>query len=237
MYLDYKQSIEMAQSLVSKNLSKKDDLEIAVFPTALVMKEVIEILKSTNVKTGTQDAGHPSRGAYTGMISAEMYKDVGCVYALAGHSERRHLFGETNKDVRVKIESYLDAGLKSVICIGETQRDRDNDKTRYRLQKQIMRAFDGLNFGEGQILVAYEPVWAIGTGNACLPVDAVDRINFIKSEIAKYSQNFVPVLYGGSVDEDNMLSYFSLDSIDGVLIGSASAKISSFGNIIKSVLK
>lgn len=235
MYLDYKQSVELANSLVQENF-ENENVELAVFPTALAMKDVTDILQG-HFQTGSQDAGHPSKGAYTGMISAEMYKEIGCEYALAGHSERRHLFGETNKDVRAKVESYLDAGLKPVICIGETKKDRDSDKTRYRLAKQIMRAFEGLSFDEGQVLVAYEPVWAIGTGNACLPADATDRIDFIKSEIAKYSQNFVPVLYGGSVDEDNVLSYFSLGSIDGALIGSASTKISSFGNIIKSVLK
>ena len=236
MYLDYKQSVELANSLVLENL-KNENVEIAVFPTALAMKEVTDILQNTNFKTGAQDAGHPSRGAYTGLISAEMFKEVGCTYALAGHSERRHIFGETNKDVRAKIESYLDAGLKPVICIGETEQDKDNDKAIYRLSKQILRAFEGLNFEEGQILVAYEPVWAIGTGNACLPADAVDRIFFIKSEIAKYSQNYVPVLYGGSVNNDNMLSYLTLETIDGILIGSASTKLPEFTNIIKSVLK
>jgi len=236
MYLNFEESVNLANFLFTEKLDDSG-IELAVFPTALEMKDINNILKSTSIKTGAQDAGHPSKGAYTGMISAEMYKEIGCEYALAGHSERRHLFGETNKDVRAKVESYLDAGLKPVICIGETKKDRDSDKTRYRLAKQIMRAFEGLSFDEGQVLVAYEPVWAIGTGNACLPADATDRIDFIKSEIAKYSQNFVPVLYGGSVDEDNVLSYFSLGSIDGALIGSASTKISSFGNIIKSVLK
>ena len=235
MYLDYNQSVELANSLVKENF-KNENFEIAVFPTALVMKEVADILQE-NFKTGAQDAGHPSKGAYTGMISDEMYKNIGCTYALAGHSERRHIFGETNKDVRAKIESYLDVGLKPVVCIGETEQDRNNDKARYRLAKQILRAFEGLNFAQGQILVAYEPVWAIGTGNACLPADAIDRIDFIKSEIAKYSKNIVPVLYGGSVDENNVLSYFSEDLIDGVLIGGASAKLDSFTSIIKNVLK
>ncbi|EKE07376.1 MAG: hypothetical protein ACD_18C00106G0002 [uncultured bacterium] len=236
MYLDYKQSVDLANSLVKENL-KNENVEIAVFPTALTMKDVTDILQNTNFKTGAQDAGHPSHGAYTGMISAEMYKNIGCTYALAGHSERRHIFGETNKDVRAKIESYLDAGLKTVVCIGETEQDRNNDKARYRLAKQILRAFEGLNFAQGQILVAYEPVWAIGTGNACLPADAIDRIDFIKLEIAKYSQNMVPVLYGGSVDENNVLSYFSEDIIDGVLVGGASAKLDNFTDIIKNVLK
>lgn len=236
MYLDYNQSVELAQSLAVENFAN-DKVELCVFPTALASQKVTEILRESTIKTGAQDAGHPSYGAYTGLISAEMYKSVGCIYALAGHSERRHIFGETNRDVRAKVESYLGAGLKPVICIGETTQDRDNDKARYRLQKQILRAFDGLDFKEGQVIVAYEPVWAIGTGEACLPTDAIDRINFIKSEIAKYSQNFVPVLYGGSVDENNVLSYFSTSGIDGVLIGSASAKLTSFGNIIKNVLK
>jgi len=236
MYLNFEESVKLANSLVVEKIDNSE-IEVVVFPTALAMQKVTEVLVKTKIKTGAQDAGHPSKGAYTGMISAEVYKDVGCVYALAGHSERRHVFGETNKDVRAKVESYLETGLKPVICIGETQQDVDNDKTKYRLAKQIMRAFDGLTFEEGQVLVAYEPVWAIGTGNACLPVDATDRIDFIKSEIAKYSKNFVPVLYGGSVDEDNVLSYFSLDRVDGVLIGGASAKIPSFANIIKSVLK
>ena len=235
MYLDYKQSVELANSLVQENF-ENENVELAVFPTALAMKDVTDILQG-HFQTGSQDAGHPSKGAYTGMISAEMFKEVGCTYALAGHSERRHIFGETNKDVRAKIESYLDAGLKPVICIGETEQDKDNDKARYRLSKQILRAFEGLDFEDGQILVAYEPVWAIGTGNACLPADAVDRIVFIKSEIAKYSKISVPVLYGGSVNNDNVLSYLTLETIDGILIGSASTKLPEFTNIIKSVLK
>lgn len=235
MYLDYTQSVDLAKSLVQENFAN-DDVEVAVFPTALAMKDVTDILQK-KIKTGAQDAGHPSRGAYTGLISAEMYKDIGCEYVLAGHSERRHIFGETNSDVRKKIESYLDAGLKVVLCIGETEKDMNEDKTQYRLAKQIMRAFENLSFQEGQIMVAYEPVWAIGTGHACLPSDAEDRIGFIKLEIAKYSQNSVPVLYGGSVDENNVLSYFTVDVIDGALIGGASTKFSSFSNIIKSVCK
>ena len=153
---------------------------------------------------------------------------------MVGHSERRYVFGESDDDVRKKIESCLDAGLIPVICIGETGEDRDDNKREYRLKKQIMKAFENLDLGGREVIVAYEPVWAIGTGNACNPDDADDIHGWIKIEVGQYVSNNIPVIYGGSVDAKNVVSYLSREMVDGVLPGSASTKFETFLPLIRA---
>lgn len=156
---------------------------------------------------------------------------------LAGHSERRHIFGESDADVRKKIDACLDAGLVPVICIGETKQEKENGKREYRLKKQLMIAFEGLELSaKRRAMIAYEPVWAIGTGDACAPADADDIHGWIRMELKKYTGTTVPILYGGSVDEKNMNEYLSLPTVDGLLIGSASARKTSLSAILRAAV-
>lgn len=232
MYLDYNESVALAETLSKENF---DDgkVKLAVFPTALANKAVSEKLQGSQFATGAQDVAHVPKGAYTGAVSAHMFKDVGCKYALAGHSERRHIFNETDDDVRKKIEACLDAGLIPVVCIGETKEELAAGKREYRLKKQIMKAFADLNLNGSELIVAYEPVWAIGTGTACLPADADDIHGWIKQELKQYFEQEIPVLYGGSVNPENVVSYLALETVDGVLVGGASTKKDSWVVIIR----
>lgn len=234
MYLNHEESVAFAEKLKKEKLKDKN-IEIAVFPTALAMLGVEKVLKKSGVSFGAQNCAWVPKGAYTGAISALMFKEAGCKYALVGHSERRHVFGESNDDVRKKLEAVIDIGLIPVLCIGETKEDKDNNKTSYRLERQLMDALQGLSVKGDEIIVAYEPVWAIGTNNPCLPADADDIHGFIKQELKKYIKEDVAVLYGGSVTADNVASYTKLETIDGVLVGGASVKKDTFMPLVKAV--
>ncbi|MBD3311581.1 MAG: triose-phosphate isomerase [Candidatus Magasanikbacteria bacterium] len=230
MYLNYEESVNLAKQI--KSLDTEDNL--IIFPSALAFKEIV----SMGFETGAQNVSWAPQGAYTGALSAFLYKEVGAKYALVGHSERRYIFGENNEDVRKKVESCFDVGLTPVVCIGETKEDKDESKTQYRIKKQIMKVFDNLDIGNNKIIIAYEPVWAIshgGEGQPCTPADAEDVMGLIKREILEYTDNEIPILYGGSVDEKNVLSYVALEDCSGVLVGSASTKIDSFTEIIKEL--
>lgn len=233
MYLDYAETAIEAQQLVKENVAS-ERVGIAVFPLSLAAVDVVKTLHSSNIGVGAQNVAWVPKGAYTGAVSALMYKDIGCDYALIGHSERRHIFHETDEAVRQKFEAALDAGLIPVLCVGETKEDREAGKQEYRVKKQLMKVFDGLALPASvQFLVAYEPVWAIGTGNPCDSVEAAHMHTVIKQELAKYTSVSVPVLYGGSVDEKNVVSYVSLDPIDGVLVGKASIKADSLVHLAR----
>ena len=192
-------------------------------------------VENTEFAVGAQDVAWVDKGAYTGAVSAQMFADVGCNYALVGHSERRHIFGETNDDVRKKIEACLTANLIPVVCIGETEVDLQENKRDYRLKKQLLKAFENLELNGGKVVVAYEPVWAIGTGKACNPVDAESIHSWIKLELKQYFDHEIPVLYGGSVNAQNVVSYVEQEDIDGVLVGGASTKLDIFFDVIKAV--
>lgn len=234
MYLNNDESVTFAKEFKKEKLKDKN-IEIAIFPTALAMISVQKVLKKNGVEFGAQNCAWAPKGAYTGAISALMFKEAGCKYALVGHSERRHVFGNSNEDVRKKLEAVVSAGLIPVLCIGETKEDKDNDKTKYRLKKQIMEALGGLNVSGNRIIIAYEPVWAIGANNPCHPSDADDIHGFIKEELKKYIKEDVAVLYGGSVNADNVAAYVKLETVDGVLVGGASIKIGAFAPLVKAV--
>lgn len=232
MYLDLNESKILTEELVKEKFDDKN-VSVAIFPSALALSKVEEITRESKIAIGAQDVYWTSKGAYTGAVSALMYKTVGCKYALVGHSERRHLFGETDEDVRKKIEACLDAGLTPVVCVGETKEEKDEGKRQYRLKKQLMKAFGGLKINGGSVMVAYEPVWAIGTGDPCNPVDADDVHGWIKGELKQYFDKEIPVLYGGSVNEKNAKDYIVFDTIDGLLVGGASTKLESLKALIK----
>ncbi|HRH23119.1 MAG TPA: triose-phosphate isomerase [Candidatus Magasanikbacteria bacterium] len=232
MYLDHAESIDLAER-IKDTITVPGDSVCTVFPNTLAFAHVQEILKDTSVSVGAQNVSWVPKGAYTGATSAELFQHVGANYALVGHSERRYIFGETDDAIRKKMEACLDAKITPVVCIGETKEDRSDMKAEYRVKKQIMKLFDGLSTTE-QIIVAYEPVWAIGTGDACDNAEAERMITLIKNEIHSYFKAIVPVLYGGSVDEKNAASYLSYGIIDGVLVGSASTDAMRLKKIIES---
>lgn len=234
MYLDFDESNILANALLQE---KFDDTKVnlAIFPSTLSNREVNMAMQDSEFFVGAQNVSWVEKGAYTGAVSPQMFKDVGCKYALVGHSERRHIFGETNDVVRKKIEACLEVGVVPVVCIGETEDDKKENKRQYRLKKQLMKAFEGLELDGREIIVAYEPVWAIGTGDACLSDDADDVHGWIKNELKQYTDAKISLLYGGSVNAENVVSYVSRETIDGVLVGGASAKLDSFVSLVRKV--
>ena len=232
MYLDSDEASLLVGKLKSINFNK-NKLSIAVFPNTISFIKTLE-LKEVGVSVGAQNVAWTPKGAYTGATSADIFASAGATYALVGHSERRHIFGETNEDVRNKLEACIDAGIIPVLCIGESEEDLADDKREYRLKKQLMKALAGLKIEEGKMMIAYEPVWAIGSGKPCSPEEADLVHKLIKSELVNYTDTKVPLLYGGSANESNVVSYLSYDDIDGVLSGGASTNFESFASIIKN---
>ena len=232
MYLDLNESKALAEAMVGESFDS-EKVSVAIFPSALALSRVEEITRESKISVGAQDVYWTPKGAYTGAVSALMYKSAGCKYALVGHSERRHVFGETDEDARKKIEACLDAGLTPVVCIGETKEEKDEGKRQYRLKKQLMKAFEGLKINGGSVMVAYEPVWAIGTGDPCNPADADDVHGWIKGELKQYFDKEISVLYGGSVNETNAKDYVVYETIDGLLVGGASTKLESLKALIR----
>lgn len=233
MYVGLEESRALAAELAGMPFDKSA-MAVAVFPTALSFSSVRGELNGSEVKMGAQNVAWTPSGAYTGALSAVLFAEAGAEYALVGHSERRHVFGETETAVHNKLVACLDAGLIPVLCIGETREDREEDKRSYRLQKQLKTALEGVDI-QGPCMVSYEPVWAIGTGDACLPSDAEDVIGFIKMELRLYTQTDIPVLYGGSVNPGNVANYMHCQSIAGVLVGGASAKADSLAALVAHV--
>lgn len=237
MYLDYDESNILANALANeaKDFSKK--IKMVIFPSALVLYPVNQVLNDVDIQTGAQNTYWVDKGGYTGEISAQMYKSAGCNYALVGHSERRHLFHETNHEVRQKIEAVLAADLTPVLCVGETLEEREKNQTEEVVEAQIRAAFQNLAWPEDrELVVAYEPVWAIGTGEACDPDEAEKMHNLICKLMSGLIPEVKPiVLYGGSVRPENVSEYIKKQNIDGVLVGGASAKLDSWLSIINRV--
>ncbi len=213
---------------IKKNAKHEDNLIVCV--PSVMIKSFADVSKKVAF-TGAQNFYYESKGAFTGEISASMVKSAGASYVLVGHSERRQIFAESNNLCNKKLKSALQNGLKVIFCIGETL----EEKTKYKsvLKKEILEGFEGVT-DFSNIIIAYEPVWAIGTGKVATISDIVKAHLYIKS---LFKENFgveMPVLYGGSVKPSNSKEILALDEVDGVLIGGASLKAEDFVAIAKS---
>ena len=194
-------------------------------------------VQGTNIKIGAQNMHWEEKGAYTGEVSAPMLKSIDVEYVIIGHSERRQYFAETDETVNKKIKSALAHGLKTIVCVGETLEQRENGKTEQIVTSQVEKAFEGIPASElEKIIVAYEPIWAIGTGKTATKEDANSTIMQIRKKIAEmYGQNEangVIIQYGGSVKSANAKELFEMSDIDGGLVGGASLKADEFAKIV-----
>ena len=193
--------------------------------------------QNTNIKIGAQNMHWEEKGAYTGEVSPQMLKAIGVEYVIIGHSERREYFAETDETVNKKIKAAHEVGLKPIICIGETLEQRENGETIQILEKQIKIGLEGLT-GEQirNTIIAYEPIWAIGTGKTATKEDANETIKSIRKEIANMYGNDnaenVEILYGGSVKSSNSKDLFTMSDIDGGLVGGASLDAEEFSKIV-----
>lgn len=195
------------------------------------------IAQNTNIKIGAQNMHWEEKGAYTGEVSAEMLKSIGVEYVIIGHSERREYFAETDETVNKKLKKALKIGLKPIVCVGETLEQRESEKTIEIITTQTRLALEGLTPDEvKQTIIAYEPIWAIGTGKTATAEDANGAIHEIRNEISKiYGQNVangVIIQYGGSVKSTNAKELFNMSDIDGGLVGGASLDAVEFSKIV-----
>ncbi len=229
---------ELAKALVNHLTDLTDDREVVLCPPFTGLKVVFEVIKSSPIKLGAQNLHWEKSGAFTGEISALMLKDVGCSYVIIGHSERRTYFCETNSTVNKKIFAALDQGLIPIVCVGETLEEREKNQTFEIIERQIREGLVGLTHSQAlRLIIAYEPVWAIGTGKTATPEQANEVHTFIRYLLAKNFNETVAseirIQYGGSVRPDNIKSLMSQKDIDGVLVGGASLDADSFTKIVK----
>jgi triosephosphate isomerase len=195
-------------------------------------------LQDATIAVGAQSLHWESQGAFTGEIAPAMVKAAGCRYAIIGHSERRQLFGETDVDVNRKVQAALAAGLIPVLCIGETEAEREAAETFSVLDKQVRLGLEGVSLqNPGDLVVAYEPVWAIGTGKTATREQAQEAHAFIRGLLGELygepTADALRILYGGSVKPDNIAELMGMDDIDGALVGGASLEPETFARIVK----
>lgn len=237
MYLDYDESNILANALCGQAKKFKDQVTMAIFPNALSFYPAARVLNDAGLSAGAQNVYWVDKGGYTGEISAQMYRAAGATYALVGHSERRHLFKETNHEVREKMEAILSADLIPVLCVGETAKERQDDETEKAVEIQLRAALEDLKWpAKRELIIAYEPVWAIGTGTACDPNEAEKTHRFIYKSALELLKMEPAVLYGGSVRPGNVADYLQRPHIRGVLVGGASAKLESWLDIVNAAL-
>jgi len=219
-------------------ISNHDRDEIVVCPPYIDLHAALESAKGSSVTIGAQNVHWEKEGAFTGEISAGMLLAIGCTHTIIGHSERRQYFGETDDTVNLRLKTALEAGLTPIVCVGEVLEEREAGLTEDVLRRQCTRAFHKLSTKKaGKLAVAYEPVWAIGTGKTATPQLASEAHSLIRGEAAKaFGQEFADhlrILYGGSVKPENATALMSEEEIDGALVGGASLDPRSFAAIVK----
>jgi len=233
------EAIELAQKLV-ESLKDVNDRDILICPPFTALYSVYQVIKGTNIKLGAQDVFYENSGAFTGEISPIMLKDVGCEYVIIGHSERRHIIGETDELINKKIKAAINNGLKTILCVGELLEEREAGKTLEVVKTQIEKGLNGVSKEEMKnVVIAYEPVWAIGTGKTAKPEDAQEVHAYIRELLSKlYSKEIADetiIQYGGSVKASNIDSLMAMPDIDGALVGGASLVAEEFTRIVKFI--
>ena len=210
--------------------------DIVICPPFLAVPRVAELCASSPVKVATQNMHFEDSGAFTGEVSAAMLRDLGVDAAVLGHSERRQLFGETDEALARKVPAALDGGVMPILCCGETEEARDADETDRVLRRQIEAGLSCVDDERlGQVVIAYEPIWAIGTGRTATPEQAEDAIGFIRALVAARSESAaaaIRILYGGSMKPDNAAELLGRGEIDGGLVGGASLDPEAFAAIV-----
>ncbi|HVT10578.1 MAG TPA: triose-phosphate isomerase [Polyangia bacterium] len=222
---------------VRNGVSTVRDVDIAVAPSFTALHAVAKRLEDGPVAVAAQDCFWEDKGAYTGEVAPAQLVDVGCKYVIVGHSERRQLLGELDAAVNLKARAALKAGLTPIICVGETLAERDSGETLGRVQAQVDAALADMAEADlSRVVIAYEPVWAIGTGRNATPAQAEEVHRFIRSRVAARSAGVAAqmrILYGGSVKADNIRVLMAEENVDGGLVGGASLSAESFVRLVK----
>lgn len=228
----------LAQSIKDIDSVKVD---VAVCPPSVYLQTVAKALSASNIAVGAQNIYFAPAGAFTGELSDEMLKDAGCTYVIIGHSERRHVMGENDELINKKLTAAINGGLLPIFCVGELLEEREANKTETVITEQIKKGMAGLSAEKASaITIAYEPVWAIGTGKTATPQQAQQVHKMIRQLIEQmYDADFagqVRIQYGGSVKPDNAAELINQPDIDGFLVGGASLKVDNFAAIIKAAV-
>jgi triosephosphate isomerase len=239
MYNTVPEAIELANGL-KRELFKLESqaIDIVLCPPFTALSEVSEVIADSNIQLGAQDVYWKDEGAFTGEISCRMLKDAGCQFVIIGHSERRQYFGETNESVNKKIKAAVASDLTPIFCVGETLDEREKDLTFHVLDDHINNGLKDIGIEDVQkLVIAYEPVWAIGTGKTATPVQAQEAQKYIRALLKKlYNKEVadnIRVQYGGSVKPENITELMRQPDIDGALVGGASLSVDSFSEIVK----
>lgn len=220
-----------------KGVEENTDVEVVVCPPFLHLNEVKKALENTNIKIGAQNMHWEESGAYTGEISPEMLSEMNIDYVILGHSERREYFNETDETVNKKIKSAIKYGIKPIVCVGETLEEREANKANEKVERQILKGFEDIKSEDmKKVVIAYEPIWAIGTGKTASSKEANEMIsnirNIVKEKYGLDVSEEVRIQYGGSVKPKNVSEIMNETDIDGALVGGASLKSKDFKEII-----
>jgi triosephosphate isomerase len=231
------EAVSFARKLKETFVPRKDR-EVIIAPSFTALYPVAEILRDSPIHLAAQNLHWEKAGAYTGEISASMLLDIGCRYTLVGHSERRTLFGESNGTVNKKTKAALAAGLNPIVCIGETSEERESGSTFDILSEQIKEGLNNISSDDiGRVAIAYEPVWAIGTGRTATAEQAEEAHRFIRRQLSRIfgegRAGETAILYGGSVTPDNIAGLMNQPDINGALVGGASLAVESFMKIVE----
>ncbi len=228
-----------ARALVEelKPLVRDAECEVVVCPPYVDLSAVSELIKGSNIRLGAQNIHWAEKGAFTGEISANMLKELGVEYAIIGHSERRQYFGETDETVNARARAAIAAGITPIICVGESLEERENGKTEAKVSGQVRKDLDGIAAEDvAKLVIAYEPIWAIGTGKTATDEQANETIGMIRATVAgmfgRETAEALRIQYGGSMKPSNAKSLMAMPEIDGGLIGGASLKAVDFSKVV-----
>ncbi|RQD73121.1 MAG: triose-phosphate isomerase [Candidatus Syntrophonatronum acetioxidans] len=237
MYKTLEESLSFLESCIP-SCREYGEVEIILCPTFLSLASMKEKSRDTDIKLGAQNTHWEKEGAFTGEVSPFMLSELGIDYVIIGHSERRNYFGEKDEGVNKKVKAVLNYNLKPIMCLGETLKEREENLTYKVVERQLERGLEGVSLEEiTSSVIAYEPVWAIGTGRSASAEDADQVISFLREKLSLYygyqAAQAVPLLYGGSVKPDNIGQFLEKKSIDGALIGGASLEEASFIKMVE----
>lgn len=237
MHKTLREAVDTVEQLI-KEVEHLNEVEVVICPPFTALSAVGELVKGTGIALGAQNMHEEEKGAYTGEVSPSMLLDVGCEYVILGHSERRHCFGEKDNEINRKVKAALSFGLIPILCVGERLEERKAGEARKIVEAQLEKCLEGVNLENGErLVIAYEPVWAIGTGETATPEQAQEMHRFVRDILmellGKEIALSIRIQYGGSVKPENIKGLMRQSDIDGALVGGASLDASSFARIIR----
>lgn len=238
MHKTIDEAVDFAKQLMSLSDDRYDEVDVVICAPFTALKSLSGTLDGTRVSIGAQNVAWANEGAYTGEVSPSMLTDAGCTYVIVGHSERRTYFGENDTDIRRKVEKAFASGLKVIACVGESELEREKGLTEHVIGSQVNAIVSGLELSSPQdLIIAYEPIWAIGTGKTATSEEA-GRVcgiirKLVKDALGTHMADQLRVQYGGSVNPENIAQLMREEHIDGALVGGASLDATSFHKIVK----